>query len=179
VGRPWSFAIGWHAAVVCRRRLLVALCVGAVGDVEARTRVDLTDLLRIVRERWLIVSVGLVAGLLAAWVVTVGTAPTYESPTTLLINGQGTASDSGDAGAQNSLSQDLVATYAELVRTRPVAEAVVARLHLPISPAELRGTIAWPEYHEPGCPTADHPEPPTSPQPPPPPPSHPANHRDG
>src|SRR5439155_4747401 len=105
---------------------------------ESRMRVDLLDLPRIALERWRMLAVGVVAGLALAFAFNANTRPVYESQTTLMLNGQVTLTDNSQAEAQNALSQDLVHTYAELIRARPVAEAVVARLQLPISPDDLQ-----------------------------------------
>src|SRR5439155_21117307 len=124
VWRPLEQAARLHYGRKCGRK-----CEQR-GDLESRMRVDLLDLPRIALERWRMLAVGVVAGLALAFAFNANTRPVYESQTTLMLNGQVTLTDNSQAEAQNALSQDLVHTYAELIRARPVAEAVVARLQL-------------------------------------------------
>src|SRR5204863_6254461 len=102
------------------------------------TGVELADLLRVVRERWWAVAAGVALGLCLGFAVTAATGPVYQSETTVLVNGQVTLTDNAQAGAQDTLSQNLAATYVELVRSRPVAEGVVRQLGLTMSAETLQ-----------------------------------------
>jgi receptor protein-tyrosine kinase len=55
-----------------------------------------------------------------------------------LVKGQISSTGNESAYEQNQLAQDLVNTYAQLIRGRPMAAAVVDRLRLNISPVELQ-----------------------------------------
>jgi capsular exopolysaccharide synthesis family protein len=107
--------------------------------------VDLLDVFRIMRDRWRVVCGCTLAGIVLALSFTLISQPVYESHLTLLVSGQALPTGDGattvQSDVQNEIARDLAKTYAELIRTRPVAEAVVQRLHLSMSPAHLEDRL--------------------------------------
>ena len=80
--------------------------------------------------RWLwLILLGAVLGGAAAFGVSWQTTPVYESSTTLLIS-QARASNASPDYTALLTSERLAKTYAELLRKRPVLDAVIARLQL-------------------------------------------------
>lgn len=78
---------------------------------------------------WLIIVCALLAGG-AAYAVSANTAPVYQSSISLLINQARSGNSSADYSALLT-GERLAKTYAELMRKRPVLEAVIANLALP------------------------------------------------
>jgi polysaccharide biosynthesis transport protein len=84
-----------------------------------------------VRRWWALVVLLTGVGGLLGYAYSSGIAPVYEADVTLLVQPPG-----GRAGGEGAAGL-LVPTYAELVRSGPVLEAAIARLRLPVSPAQL------------------------------------------
>ncbi len=99
---------------------------------------SLGDLLRVVwRRLWVIILVALVfAGTAVGY--SLAQTPEYEASTMILI-GQAQVSGEQPSGLGGEIGalQDVTPTMSEAVATRPVAEEVVQRLGLPMSPADL------------------------------------------
>lgn len=101
---------------------------------------DIRTLFGIIRKRfvWLLVLpiIAVIAsGLISFYLLT----PMYEATTTLLV---GRASDGGPMGYQDlMLNRQLISTYAEIAKSRSVAESVITALRLDISASELAGLI--------------------------------------
>lgn len=99
---------------------------------------ELRDYLRILRKRkwWVILS--LVACLGAAAVFTVRATPVYEAESKLFVGQQQVTTQQLPQGVQvTQLSLQLLETYAEVLRTRPIAEHAVEEAALPIRPTDL------------------------------------------
>jgi polysaccharide biosynthesis transport protein len=95
---------------------------------------------QILARRWFTVLVCVLAGLAASVVVTLRTPHVYKAHAELILV------SANDQGAQNAyqgslFTQQRVQSYAGLASGRAVTEAVVARLHLPETPAALAGHI--------------------------------------
>jgi capsular exopolysaccharide synthesis family protein len=103
--------------------------------------VHLQDLPRIAREQWRIVCVGVLAGFVVAILVTLTIDAKYESVVTLMPTGLTESAHIDDVDARFALAEALAPTYAELLRSRPVAEAVVQRLRLDIPAASLQDEV--------------------------------------
>src|SRR5918996_971265 len=84
-----------------------------------------------VRRWWALVVLLTGVGGLLGYASSSGVTPVYEADVTLLVQPPG-----GRAGGEGAAGL-LVPTYAELVRSGPVLEAAIARLRLPLSPAQL------------------------------------------
>jgi non-specific protein-tyrosine kinase len=89
------------------------------------------------RWSWLIALSALVAGA-ATFVVSSRMVPIYQATTTLLINAAPIASRAQDAGP----SESMMRTYATLLQTRPVLEAVVAELQLPMDAGDVDALVS-------------------------------------
>ncbi|SHI81598.1 capsular exopolysaccharide family [Dethiosulfatibacter aminovorans DSM 17477] len=103
---------------------------------------NLLELVQIVLKRkWIVVATTIFAAILAILVTMVAITPVYESNTTLMVNSSKTSSlgdiASGfDIGSIN-LSQKLVVTYSEIVKSRIVLEAVIDKIELDMTYNEL------------------------------------------
>jgi capsular exopolysaccharide synthesis family protein len=89
------------------------------------------------RWSWLVALTALVAGA-AAFVVSSRMVPVYQATTTLLINAAPIASRAQDAGP----SESLMRTYATLLQTRPVLEAVIEELQLPLDARDVDALVS-------------------------------------
>ncbi|SHJ72986.1 Capsular polysaccharide biosynthesis protein [Dethiosulfatibacter aminovorans DSM 17477] len=96
---------------------------------------DLLELVQIVLKRkWIIVATTIFATVVSILVTMFAITPMYESKTTLMVNsskssGLGDIASGFDLGSIN-LSQKLVVTYSEIVKSRIVLESVIDRLDL-------------------------------------------------
>lgn len=103
---------------------------------------DLRAYLQTFRRRWVLIVVCLVGVVAAAIGLTVRSTPQYSSTARLFIS-----TPSSDAGAvdnyQGSLfSQQRVASYADLVTGKTIAQQVVDRLHLPDTSAMVSSEVS-------------------------------------
>src|SRR6266542_1100236 len=95
--------------------------------------------LDILRRRWLLLLLGVANAAAVAALVNMTTPPRYES-TVRVLTGQTAESSTSDY--QGLLAdQQLAKTYAELVTTRPVLEAVIQKLQLPTDPDGLARNV--------------------------------------
>jgi non-specific protein-tyrosine kinase len=92
------------------------------------------------RWAWLI-ALAIILGAAGGFGLSWATTPVYESSTKLLIN-QAPASSATPDYASVLTSERLARTYAELLRTRPVLEQVIADLKLTQTPAQLERRMA-------------------------------------
>ncbi len=104
--------------------------------------IELRELFEIILKRkWLIIAITVLALIIGSVYSIYMVTPMYKSDTTLMVNGSKglSASDlaaSFDLGSIN-LSQKLVVTYGEIVKSRIVMEQVIERLELDLSYTEL------------------------------------------
>lgn len=104
---------------------------------------ELIELIQLInRYKWLIIGVTLGAMVLAAITSFFLLTPVYESSTTLMVN----RSDDGSKGqvvdyATVMANLQLVKTYGEIAKSRTVAEAVIKRLNLDMTPEEFANLI--------------------------------------
>jgi len=94
--------------------------------------VELREYWAIVRRWWWLLLVCMVLGAGTAYVVSINTEPTYEASALLMIGGSLEQVDPTTGDMQTS--QRLAQTYAELVKTRTILDAVVRELGLPRRP---------------------------------------------
>ena len=85
-----------------------------------------------VRRWWPLVALLTGAGGFLGYAYASDVAPVYEAETTLVAE-----AGRGDRIGGQRAAGALVPTYAELVRTAPILEPAIARLRLPLTPAEL------------------------------------------
>jgi tyrosine-protein kinase len=91
----------------------------------------------ILRERWKIVALCLVLGVLGAGVASYFAPREYTSDVTLYIALQGQAEDSDEAYQANELAKERVLSYEPLLTDERITQAVIDRLGLAMTPAEL------------------------------------------
>lgn len=104
---------------------------------ESEYVLSLGDFLRVVRGRiWFIVTVVLVSLVVAA-LVSLLQPPTYETSIKILIGQEQGSSDSANLGGDVQGLQDLTVTMVEAVGSRPLAEDVVERLDLSMTPDDF------------------------------------------
>ena len=103
--------------------------------------IDLREIFDMLKKRWLMIfsmtAVAVIAtGIISFFVMT----PIYESSSTLLVNykqNQETVMTINDL----TMSQKLVNTYSEIIKSRSVAEAVLQKLDLDLTPDQLSSKI--------------------------------------
>ena len=94
---------------------------------------------RFLRRWWWFLILGLLLGGVSSYAVSQLLAPTYRASATVLVN----ETQVPGTIAYNDIltSERLTKTYRELIKKRPVMEAVIAELSLPFEPEELAGMI--------------------------------------
>jgi len=117
---------------------------GVVVSPRAREKgaaVDIGDYLRILRNRWKLITAVLVLGGLAALGVSLLTVPKYAASTQLFVSttGQETASTAYQGGL---FSQQRVTSYSELIKGKQVAQRVVDSLKLPVSASQVASEVS-------------------------------------
>jgi capsular exopolysaccharide synthesis family protein len=102
--------------------------------------VNVATALKAIRNAWWLPLCGLLLGVGAAYGVSSLQTPVYSSTVQLFVSTTGSTSTS-EIFQGSQFSQQRVASYAEVVRGRVLADRVVDRLGLRISPAELSRRI--------------------------------------
>lgn len=97
--------------------------------------------LEVLRDRWKLVTAGLLLGLIGAGVLTLTTPPQYSADVTLYVSAQSTGGDTTDAYQGNQLSEQKVQSYVQLFNTARISRDVIDRLDLKTSPGSLAGRI--------------------------------------
>lgn len=100
---------------------------------------ELRDYLRIARRRWRIIVGCTVVAVAIAALVTWRTTPEYTSSARLFVST--TQSNSSEAYQGSLFSEQRVASYASLVSQRELADRVIDRLGLRMSPEELTNRV--------------------------------------
>jgi succinoglycan biosynthesis transport protein ExoP len=103
--------------------------------------VELKDVAQAMRNGWWLLVAGLLIGLAAAGLVTVRTTPLYASSTQMFVSTTGTE-DTSTAYQGNLLSQQRVASYAEMLTGEKLAARVVDQLALDETPGQLAANIS-------------------------------------
>ena len=97
---------------------------------ETEYEIDLREIFEMLKNRWLLIvsitcSAVIISGILSFFILT----PQYEAGTTLMVNYKTT-----DSSLMNytdlQMSQKLVATYSEIVKSERIADSVIERLGL-------------------------------------------------
>jgi capsular exopolysaccharide synthesis family protein len=101
---------------------------------------DLRSFLAIAGRRWLTILLVLTASVGIAAVLSLRTTPTYDSQVSLLASTQ--SQNSAQAYQAGLLAEERVATYANLVASKPVAQQTVKQLGLSESPVGLSERIS-------------------------------------
>lgn len=104
--------------------------------------IDLKEIFSILKKRWLMifcftVIVIIVAGVINFFVII----PTYESSTTMLVNYKQNQEVSMSY-SDMQMSQKLVNTYSQIIKSRTIAEDVISNLRLNLKPEDIQGMIS-------------------------------------
>ncbi|GAA2756002.1 polysaccharide biosynthesis tyrosine autokinase [Actinopolymorpha rutila] len=103
---------------------------------------ELRECLRLIRTQWKLLLVCVVVTVVVAAIVVLRTTPTYESTATLFVSVTPQDDSTTSAYQGSLLSQQRARSYADLVRGDAVTTAVVKKLRLPMSAAELSSHIS-------------------------------------
>lgn len=103
--------------------------------------IDLREIFDMLKKRWFMIFSLTVVAVIAAGIISFFMmTPIYESSSTLLVNykqNQETVMTYSDI----QMSQKLVNTYSEIIKSRSVAEAVLQKLDLDLTPGQLSSKI--------------------------------------
>jgi len=103
--------------------------------------VEIRDYLRILRNRWKLITAMLALGVLAALAFSLLTTPKYAASTQLFVSTTG--QESTTAAYQGGLfSQQRVTSYSELIQGQQVAQRVVDTLKLPVGAAQVASEVS-------------------------------------
>ena len=109
---------------------------------ETEYEIDLREIFEMLKNRWLLIvsitcSAVIISGILSFFILT----PQYEAGTTLMVNYKTT-----DSSLMNytdlQMSQKLVATYSEIVKSERIADSVIEQLGLDLTANELNSKIS-------------------------------------
>jgi capsular exopolysaccharide synthesis family protein len=101
--------------------------------------VDLKDLLRVARRRWLTIVVFFLACVAGMGVLTFSQTPQYQSTSRIFISTDTT--NSAEAFYASGFTTQRVKSYAELATSRELMQKVISRLNLNLTPADLASKI--------------------------------------
>ncbi|GJF14873.1 chromosome partitioning protein [Mycolicibacterium cyprinidarum] len=101
---------------------------------------NLQDLIRLLRSRWITVFVAIVVSVFGAAVVSLLTTPLYKSSTRLFVSTTSTSS-MAEAYQGNRFSQERVKSYAELLMGETLAQRTIDKLGLKMSARELQANV--------------------------------------
>jgi capsular exopolysaccharide synthesis family protein len=104
--------------------------------------VSVNEASRVLRERWRVIIVCLLLGLLGAGVATYLMPRQYSSNVTLYVSIQGQAESSDAAYQASQLAKERVVSYAPLLTDERLTEPVIRQLQLDLTPAQLADRIA-------------------------------------
>jgi tyrosine-protein kinase len=102
---------------------------------------ELRAYLRVLRRQWVVVVVSVVVCVAVAaalaWIKT----PVYESHAQLFVSATGTANDPGATYQASLFSQERVLSYAQMVSSPAVLDAVISQLHLDETSRQLASKV--------------------------------------
>ena len=102
---------------------------------------EIRDYLRILRNRWKLITAMLALGVLAALAFSLLTTPKYAASTQLFVSTTG--QENTTAAYQGGLfSQQRVTSYSELIQGQQVAQRVVDTLKLPVGAAQVASEVS-------------------------------------
>src|SRR5947207_13609591 len=91
---------------------------------------ELRAYLRVLRHRWIFVVVSVLVCVAVAAALAWGRTPVYESQAQLFGSANGAANDPGATYQAGLFSQERVLSYAQMVSSPAVLDAVITELHL-------------------------------------------------
>ncbi|MEW5811287.1 MAG: polysaccharide biosynthesis tyrosine autokinase [Actinomycetota bacterium] len=98
---------------------------------------NLQDFVKLLRARWITLSVTIAAALLGAVAISLLTTPLYQASTRLFVSTT-SGSSLSDVYQGNLFSQERVVSYAELLKGETLAQRTIDKLGLSMSAAELQ-----------------------------------------
>ena len=104
--------------------------------------IDLREIFEMLKKRWLmIVSITLVAAITSGVISFFVLTPQYETSTTMIVSYK---QDQNSLMTYNELqmSQKLVATYSQIVKSDRIADAVIDKLDLDLTAAQLNSKVS-------------------------------------
>jgi len=104
--------------------------------------VDLRDYLRILRKRWLLITVCALLSLGAAAGATLLATPMYEAKTELFVSARADDSVISSVYQGSLFAQQRVKSYADIVDSPGVLQPVIDQLHLDIAPSALAKRVS-------------------------------------
>lgn len=102
---------------------------------------NLQDLVKLLRSRWVTVCVTLIAAVLGAIVVSLLTTPLYQASTRLFVS-TAAGSSLSDMYQGNRFSQERVVSYAELLKGETLAQRTIDKLGLDMTAGALRANVS-------------------------------------
>lgn len=115
--------------------------MGTTEQAPSVTALDLRDYLRILKRRWLLVTIAGLVGIAAAAVPVALMTPKYEARTQLYVSVRSLAGGTGELAQGNSFAKEVVSSYTDVVGTSVVLEPVISDLGLDTTVAELRKDV--------------------------------------
>lgn len=104
--------------------------------------IDLREIFEMLKKRWLmIVSITLVAAILSGVISFFVLTPQYETSTTMIVSYKQDQS-SLMSYQELQMSQKLVATYSQIVKSDRISEAVIDKLDLDLTASQLNSKIS-------------------------------------
>ena len=97
---------------------------------------ELSDYLRVLRKRWILIIIFILAGLGCGASASILATPLYQASTLVFVSVQGTGGVN-DLAQGNSFVQQQVKSYADAVNTPAVLNSVISQLNLKETPAKL------------------------------------------
>ena len=101
---------------------------------------NIQDLIKLVRNRWVTIAVTALITILAAVAYTLLTTPLYQATTRLFVSTT-SGSSTSDLYNGNRLSQERVLSYTQLVMGETLAQRTIDRLQLNMSAKELKAKV--------------------------------------
>ena len=101
---------------------------------------ELSDYLRILRKRWIVIVALTLIGIATAAGATILTTPTYQASTQVFVQVQ-SANSVGDLAQGGAFAQNQVKSYAEVVSTPLVLDSVIESLQLDETVGELAESV--------------------------------------
>jgi polysaccharide biosynthesis transport protein len=104
--------------------------------------VDLPNYMRLLRKRWRLPVVCLLLGIGVAAAISWTTTPKYQAATQLFVSAKDAASDLSGLAQGGQFTQERVQSYADIVNSPQVTDAVATKLQLDLSAKEIADEIS-------------------------------------
>jgi capsular exopolysaccharide synthesis family protein len=104
--------------------------------------VDLHDYLRVLRKRWKLIALCLIVGIGAAAAISWAATPQYQASTQLFVSAKDATSDLNGLAQGGQFTQQRVQSYADIVNSPEVTNAVASTLHNGLTAKEIADEIS-------------------------------------